>query len=438
MNGGKGQGENRVQKWLKKPLAERNILQAIRLVLLVLLVIVIFIVVFSAIERGRGPVYISIPVSALLLFSMAMKVFVFRTFNRKLAWYVLDSVLLILLNFFSGWRVSVATNSFCYLVYVLVLSEYYLSAPTLRDDLIMFAVNLAAYTASYAVIAVINDEFGSAFDISSQYFVALIVLVLHFVMFNFAMTVSRKNKQIESSLHELEESRKELLRAYDKLEEATVIEERNRIAKEIHDTAGHSLTTVIMQTEAAKLALGKDVAEAERCITAANIQAKNCLDELRLSVHLLSGKRENVTLKEYLEGILEETANGTYFTVRSKIDDIELTEEAERFVSNTLREGISNGIRHGGGTAFLFKLKDMGNYVELLLSDNGSGIDMKNFKEGFGLSSMRAKAESLGGMIRFSSEEGEGFEIELSLPGSLKVSDPEKKEESNEDQSNDR
>ena len=76
MNGGKGQGENRVQKWLKKPLAERNILQAIRLVLLVLLVIVIFIVVFSAVERGRGPVYISIPVSALLLFSMTIRTFV--------------------------------------------------------------------------------------------------------------------------------------------------------------------------------------------------------------------------------------------------------------------------------------------------------------------------------------------------------------------------
>ena len=148
------------------------------------------------------------------------------------------------------------------------------------------------------------------------------------------------------------------------------------------------------------------------------------------------GEYSDVTLKEYLEGILEETANGTYLTVRSKIDDLELTEEAERFISNTLREGISNGIRHGGSTAFLFELKDKGNFVEFLLSDNGSGVDMKNFKEGFGLSGMRAKAESLGGMVHFSSEEGEGFEILLSLPGSLKVS--AQKEEGNEDQSDDR
>ena len=45
---------------------------------------------------------------------------------------------------------------------------------------------------------------------------------------------------------------------------------------------------------------------------------------------------------------------------------------------------------------------------------------MKNFKEGFGLTGMRAKAESLGGMVNFSSEEGEGFEIRLSLPRSVK------------------
>ena len=433
----KRQGADAERRGPQRWLAEPNLLQGIRFIILVLLVIVIFMVVFGALERAQWAVYLTIPVSVLLLFSMVMKIFAMRTFSRKIAWYVIDSVLLILLNFFSGWRVPVATGSFCYLVYVLVLSEYYLSAPSLRDDLVMFGVNFVAFTAVYAVIAVVNDEFGSAFAISSQYFLAFAVLVLHFVMFNFAMTVSRKNRQIEENLHELEESRRELLRAYDKLEEATVLEERNRIAKEIHDTAGHSLTTVIMQTEAARLALGKDVAEAEKCITAANIQAKNCLDQLRLSVHLLSGRRENVTLKEYLEGILEETANGTYLTVRSKIDDLELSEEAERFISNTLREGISNGIRHGGSSAFLFELKDKGNFVEFLLSDNGSGVNMKEFKEGFGLSGMRAKAESLGGMIRFSSEEGEGFEILLSLPGSLKIS-AQKEEEGNEDQSDDR
>ena len=423
MDDKKGTGTGDKLKILKKYISEKNIIQGLRYIILVLLVFLCGVIAVASFERGAGlPVILTLASAAALVFSMVMKIFVMRTFLRKIAWYVIDSLLLLVFTVFSSWGISlVFGSSYIFLVYMLVLSEYYLSAPSLRDCAIMFAVNLAAYTVVYIINAVVRNEFGSAFLISSQYFLVLIVLVLHFIMFNFAMTVSRKNKQIEDNLRELEESRNELLRAYEKVEEATVIEERNRIAKEIHDTAGHSLTTVIMQTEAARLAMEKDPARARHCIDAANLQAKNCLEELRLSVHLLSGRRENVTLKEYLEGILDETAEGTSFTVRSKIDDVEMKDEAERFISNTLREGISNGIRHGGSTAFFFELKDMGNYVELLLSDNGAGADMSKFKEGFGLSGMRAKAESLGGMINFSSEPGEGFEIRLSLPGSLKI-----------------
>ena len=104
--------------------------------------------------------------------------------------------------------------------------------------------------------------------------------------------------------------------------------------------------------------------------------------------------------------------------MRSHIDEVELSPEAERFVAGVLREGISNGVRHGGSTAFFFECKDMGNYIEVLLSDNGSGC--ARFKEGFGLSGMRAKAAPLGGMVNFSSAPGEGFEIRLSLPAGCK------------------
>ena len=400
-------------------LSKKGIPWFLGVVVLILLGIMSIPVAFAS--KESGVIAFTVPVVVLLVFSMAMKVFVMKTFNGKIAWYVLDGALLLLLTLVSNWQnESGNLISYNYIMCALVLSEFYLSSPSLRDNVIMFCVIAGAYTVAYIIIAIRNNFINSAFRTAAQYFTDLIILLLHFVMFNFAMTVYRKNKIIEEKVRELEDSRNELLRAHDRLEEATLIEERNRIAKEIHDTAGHSLTTVIMQTEAAKLSIDKDPETAKRCVTAANIQAKNCLDELRLSVHLLSGRRENVTFKEYLEGILGETGDGTNITVRSKIDDISMKEEAERFIANTLREGISNGVRHGKSTAFFFELKDMGNFVEFLLSDNGTGIDMKNFKEGFGLSGMRAKAEQLGGMIRFSSEEGEGFEISMSLPGSMK------------------
>ena len=409
-----------------KKFSATNIMRWLSYLALALLVFACFAVIIPLTEAGFTPALLTVPAAVLLIFSMAIKVFVPRSFSRKIPWYVADSLLLALFTLFSGWNdtsfVSSTSNSYLsYLVYVCVLTEFYLSAPSLRDCGIMFGCNLAIYTVIYGVGAGINNEIASAFDITSRYFVALIVLMLHFVMFGFSTTVVRKNRQIEQNLRELEESRNELVRAYDKLQEAALIEERNRISKEIHDTAGHSLTTVIMQTEAAKLSIDKDPEAAKRSISAANLQAKTCLEQMRASVHLLSGRQENIPLSEQLEAIAEESSDGTGLTIRTKLDEVCLAEEAERFLCSTLREGISNGVRHGGSTAFLVELKDKGNFVEFLLSDNGSGTDMKEFKEGFGLSAMRAKAESMGGMVHFTSEEGEGFEILLSLPASLKI-----------------
>ena len=83
---------------------------------------------------------------------------------------------------------------------------------------------------------------------------------------------------------------------------------------------------------------------------------------------------------------------------------------------NTLKEGISNGLRHGKATAFYFELKKGEKDAEFLLSDNGTGMDISALKEGFGLRGMHARAESLGGSVWFETEIDEGFEIHLRLP----------------------
>lgn len=390
----------------------------LQFIILILLVVTCLTVALANLD---GALFLlTLPTAVVLVIVVAIQILCVKDFYRKIPFYVVDSVLLILLTLFANWKKPLGSTSYVYLVYALVLSEYYLSSYNLRDNIIMFSINIGVYTVEYVVVAIVSNALSSAFATSSQYFTDLIILLLHFIMFSFAMTVYRKNKQIEKNIEELEESRNELIRAYEKAEEASVLEERNRISKDIHDTAGHSLTTVIMQTEAAKLLIDTDPEAAKSRIIAANLQAKNCLEELRTSVHLLSGRRENVSFKEYLESIISETTNGTGVSIRSKIDALSLSDDAERFVSNVLREGISNGLRHGKSTAFFFELKDMGNFVEVLLSDNGNGVNLHGFKEGFGLSAMRNKAEKLGGMINFVSEEGEGFEIHLSLPGSLK------------------
>ena len=192
-------------------------------------------------------------------------------------------------------------------------------------------------------------------------------------------------------------------------------EERNRIAKDIHDNAGHSMTTVIMQTEAAKLLIDNNPEEAKNRIISANIQAKNALEQMRESVHLLAGRAHAKTLRAEFEEIIAQTIDGTELKIRCDLEDLQADEEEHRFLCNTLKECLANGIRHGKATTFYIELKNVLSCISLLISDNGCGVQGE-INEGFGLKGIREKTEKLGGRCYFSSEDGEGFEVTITLP----------------------
>lgn len=328
--------------------------------------------------------------------------------KRRTVLYVLEAVFACLFTFIT----DVGAAMF---IYVLVLTELYFGAERTRPSIILFAAAVPLYVASYLIrqyflFPSIKDVLPLLTDLISSVF----TLILHFVVVQVGLAFYRQFLRLDKALKELDASQKELKKAYAVVAEVTALEERQRIAKEIHDTAGHSITTVIMQTEAAKLIVESNPREAKSKIVAANLQAKHALEELRDSVHLLSGQKENQTLKDALERIIHESTDGTGITVRSQMDEAEVAPAMHRFLCNSLKEGISNGLRHGGATAFWFELKNENGKICFLLSDNGKGVKTREWKTGFGLSSMQNRAKSFGGEVSFNTEEG--FELMIMLP----------------------
>ncbi|MBR2374697.1 MAG: hypothetical protein IKA88_00195 [Clostridia bacterium] len=346
--------------------------------------------------------------SALTL-SVALKLFVIKHTAGRMIFNVLDAVLACGFLFFTN-------GSYPIIVYMLVLTEFYMSADKTRPAIWMFCIGMPLYAVCYAArlyfriggnvefLPIFRDAFGAAFS-----------LLLHFLVVQIALAFYRQFLKLDRALTELDERKKELEKAYEVVAEVTALEERQRIAKEIHDTAGHSITTVIMQTEAAKRTFDQSPEEAKSKIIAANLQAKHALEELRTSVHLLSGQGGGKTLKNALQDVIYETTDGTGITIRSEIDELAVSEAKHRFLCNTLKEGISNGLRHGGATAFWFELKKVGEKIEFLLSDNGKGVNASELSLGFGLTTMQERAKALGGDVQFVSEQGDGFEIRLQM-----------------------
>jgi signal transduction histidine kinase len=88
----------------------------------------------------------------------------------------------------------------------------------------------------------------------------------------------------------------------------------------------------------------------------------------------------------------------------------------------TVQEGLTNGIRHGGSTAFLVQLFARKEEVELLVQDNGTGTDMTTLLPGFGLSSMEERVRLLGGRMVMESSKNEGFLLRIILPIGMEAS----------------
>ena len=353
--------------------------------------------------------YVELPVCFALTVENAVKIWAARKPGMKIMCYVFDSFALLALTIFSDGQL-IST------LYIVILSEFYFTQKNLVPSIAMGATSIGIFLIAFSVSGALRGENVNAVSLITKTFNDLILLVLHFLIVNFSVQIFRRNREMKKALDELNESNQKLEEAYRDLQEVTVLEERQRIAKDIHDTAGHAITTVIMQTEAAKLVLDSDPDEARRRISAANLQAKNALEELRESVHLLSGGQEHLTLKQLLEGIVHDSTDGTGITVRYEIDEITVCDAKRRFLCNSLKEGISNGLRHGGATAFWFELREEGGNLSFLLSDNGTGMDAGELREGMGLSGMCRRAESLGGKSWFETERGEGFEVHITLP----------------------
>ncbi len=380
----------------------------------VLVIAEIFLVVNnwrSGEERFLFPAwYVVLPVSIFLAAENAVKLWALDEFKSKIAFYIMDVLALLVLTLFSD-RSLIST------LYAVILTEFYLSQDQLSGSIAMCASCIGVIFVTFTFSEFIRTlSFSNFLTLASDMLGDFILIVLHFLVINFAIFFYKKNGELTQTLSELNESNEKLQKAYSDLRELTALEERQRIAKDIHDTAGHAITTVIMQTEAAKLVVDTDPEEAKRKISAANLQAKHALEELRESVHLLSGMDAGKTLKDALLEIVHDSTDGTGIAVRADIDDLTLCDAKQRFLRNTLKEGISNGLRHGSATAFYFELKEEDGHVRFLLSDNGSGLELSELKEGFGLAGMQRRAESLGGQVWFETEPDEGFEIHLILP----------------------
>jgi signal transduction histidine kinase len=201
-------------------------------------------------------------------------------------------------------------------------------------------------------------------------------------------------------------------------ERLAAAQERNRVARDIHDGLGHALTVVQMQIKAARAVLAVRPDRADEVLARAQDQAEEALREVRRSVSALRERQPAVPLPEALRTLAEEmSAAGVPTEVGVAGPTRPLLTEAEESLFRAAQEGLTNVRKHAGATrAELLLDYSQPTAVRLEVRDDGTGTPA-NGSAGFGLVGVRERAAHLGGKMTLESVPGLGSTLRVEVPG---------------------
>jgi PAS domain S-box-containing protein len=201
---------------------------------------------------------------------------------------------------------------------------------------------------------------------------------------------------------------------------AAVFEERNRMARDIHDTLAQGFTGVIVQLEAAEDAISCGYRkEADDHLHRAGGLARQSLSEARRSVHALRPRAlEEHNFWDALKGSIKNTTVGTAlhatFEAQGKLP--ELPQPWQENLLHIGQEALTNTLKYAHARNFKTRLTYKAKELRLELRDDGDGFKVKDRHDGVGLRGMRERVEQMGGELEITSSGGKGTKITVLLP----------------------
>jgi signal transduction histidine kinase len=195
-----------------------------------------------------------------------------------------------------------------------------------------------------------------------------------------------------------------------------VLEERQRIAQELHDTLAQSFTGIALQLSAANDVLESESERARAHITRAQTIARESLQESRRVVQALRPTLlQTQGLPQALAQLIEKATTGAAVEGMCHIEGTSrpLLPRIEEDLLRIAQEAVTNALRHSQGTQVRVTLRYEPNRLLLTVSDNGQGFDVQATAPAghFGLKGIGERVERMGGQLTLHSEEGHGTEL---------------------------
>ncbi|GAB4386197.1 MAG: sensor histidine kinase [Elainellaceae cyanobacterium] len=201
-------------------------------------------------------------------------------------------------------------------------------------------------------------------------------------------------------------------------EDLAAIQERNRIAREIHDSLGHTLTAQNIQLQTAVKLWQRDINRAQGFVEQAQRLAAIAMQEVRCSVSTLrADAQEQRCFQGSIEALIKDFGQGTGIFVATDLNlQTSTSLEVGRALYRILQETLTNISKYAQATVVEVQLKTVEGSIQLTVIDNGKGFDPAQVEGGFGLRGMYERVAALSGRLQIESAPEKGCHIQVELP----------------------
>ena len=210
-------------------------------------------------------------------------------------------------------------------------------------------------------------------------------------------------------------------RLYEQAEQVAVLEERQRLARDLHDSVTQSLYSLMLLSEAGRrFASSGDIANAGHYLSRVGETAQQTLKEMRLLVHEMRPLAlRQVGLVEAIQARLDsvEKRSGIQASLIQE-GQLNLPEQVVEQLFRIIQEALNNSLKHASSPLILVRITSQAGYVEVEITDKGLGFDPAGLANpgGFGMTSMRERAELIGGKLEIASSVGQGVTVKAKVP----------------------
>lgn len=332
---------------------------------------------------------------------------------NKITIFVSLILSLVILSYLSYYHLSITF----YIFFILFESFYFKGVL----KIILFIINYLSYITPLALSNTYIDN-GFLFNIYnktiSRGFIINIVesSISYFSYFIIVMLIKkvRKNKKNIYILNqELEEQNLKLKEYSKKIEELTISKERNRVAQELHDSLGHYLMAISMHIDVLDKTLDISPEKSKNILSKTKIIVDNSIDELRSTVYSL--KKNNINIISSVNSLTENLSisNNISFNVNISNDIENVSLLIKDALYKTIKESITNGIKHGKASQFIIDLFIKDNIIYLSILNNG--IKPDNIIKSNGLNGMEDRLRVLNGKLNVENTL-DGFKVSCTIP----------------------